>query len=245
MFIDDFRTNDLVYFNDDFGIAIDIDRRRLLIFEKNVLQRERSGWAHEDMPLSDFLGAREQVMEAGRFLSGGTRHVGLTGAAEAIGGGLAASVENARARARAREETGIELQFRSVSRPILFLKVEFADVRARLFEALRQVLEDGEMKEAYRVIPRAVDRAYHRPTQAEMAEGEAANLRWSDLPAAAFLALLFVGLLYTFAEAALPLWLHTDTSLVLFHVPLGLLLSYLALRRIKRSLHRWRHRRSA
>lgn len=158
IFIEDFENDDVVYFRDNIGMAINIEKKSLLLFE-----RIGGDWYDDALPLSDLRDVKNISIEAAEYIN-----QNQFGGARGIGQGVAVAIRNASEQSKARRGTGVELHFRSVERPSFLINIADEQERARLMEALRQVNSDGYMKTPYRVIPNDVREAYRRITQVDI-----------------------------------------------------------------------------
>lgn len=164
VYIEDFTEDDLVYFHRTIGIAINIEKQSLILFER--VGRE---WYDQTLPLSNLRNATEINVEAAEYIN-----QNQFGGARGIGHGVANAIRNATEQSKARRGTGIKLSFRSVERPSFLINITDETERARLMEALQQAISDGKMQTPYRVIPDGVCEAYRRPTKADLEKADAA-----------------------------------------------------------------------
>ncbi|WP_299733104.1 hypothetical protein [uncultured Tateyamaria sp.] len=157
LYLDDFSQDDVMFFTSDVGLAINIAKDRLILF------RYKDEWSHAIHALSYLHQVQESVGQAEEFF-----RVGGSGGARGIGEGVGLAIRNSRAKSRASAETGIKLSLRSTKEPTLFLNILDQTRRERLFEALRQVLNDGVVSTPYRISGNYVSTQYRRPTPAEL-----------------------------------------------------------------------------
>ena len=162
VFTHDFESDDVVFFTRDAGLAINVSKARLIIFEKVL-----GLWNDETAKLNMLRGARELNPTA----AGDVYYSSGVGA-RAIGQSVANAISAATDAAKIRNGTGVELSFRSVHKPVLFLQIFDGRTRQKLMEALRQVLEDGKVFTAYRDIPDEVREAFRERTDEEIKQGE-------------------------------------------------------------------------
>ncbi|MFV1463170.1 MULTISPECIES: hypothetical protein [unclassified Phaeobacter] len=162
VFTHDFEADDVVFFTRDAGFAINVSKARLIIFEKAL-----GLWNDETVKLHMLRGAREHTPSTAgdMYYSSG---VGSRAIGQSVANAIRATVDAA----KIRNGTGVELSFRSVNKPVLFLQVLDGQTRMKLMEALRQVLEDGRVYTAYREISDDVKEAFRERTDEEIEQGE-------------------------------------------------------------------------
>ena len=166
LYIDDFEHDDLVVFGKSKGVSINLELQRVLLF-----QRSPQGWIEEEFKLGDLRGVTERITEADQiYMIGG-------GGARGIGQSIGAAARNSLENQKAKKTTGIELQIRSTDTPRFFLNILDPSYREASLEAFRQVLEDGKMERPFRRIPKDVTDAYYRPTEEDLAEATATEVR--------------------------------------------------------------------
>jgi len=158
LFIEDFENDDVVYFRKNIGLAINIRKQSLLLFE-----RVRGEWFDATLPLSDLRHASEIKVQAAEYY-----RLSSSRGARGIGEGVGMAIRNSSEQSKARRETGVELHFRSVERPSFLINIVDNRERAQLREALRQAISDGKMVTPFRVIPNDVREAYSPITQADI-----------------------------------------------------------------------------
>ncbi|MEP3198210.1 MAG: hypothetical protein ABJO57_10095 [Lentilitoribacter sp.] len=163
LFFDDFEGDDLVFFTDNSGIAINLSNGRVLLFQSTL-----GHWAEEEYLLSDIRNAHENAPVADHHYAMGN----LQGS-QGVGLGLGIAIKNASAQKKANQESGIIIDLKSTALPSFLIHVEDTSTRRSLMEALRQVLRDGDLRVPFRRIPLSVSQAYHRPTETEIATEEA------------------------------------------------------------------------
>ena len=197
IYLDEFDQDDLVYFSDRDGIAVNLEEKRMILFQKSV-----HGFSSVKMPIDDLVSAQVSVVTPGRHIAGHSGRVGVSGAAEALGGGLGAARLNSKAKADARKATGIELRIRSIDNPKRFLQIADERERNSVAEALRQILEEGRMPEPYRLIPGIVRVKHRRPTEGDIEREKALSLTPRDYAIAVGIIVIgFLPLAIIFEEA--------------------------------------------
>jgi hypothetical protein len=127
MFVDEFGNDDILFFTEKSGIAINIAKDRLLIFKKVSI------WFDEEFSLTDIRGTTEVIYQANELaVTGGRRDAKTV---------LAVAFSNSRENTKAQNSTGVQLSLRSTKTPNVFLNAPDNDKRASLMEAIRQALE--------------------------------------------------------------------------------------------------------
>lgn len=172
LFFDDFQMDDVVYFTNDFGITINVAKDRFIVF------RHGGTWTHDIHSLSYLHRIQDCVGQAEEFF-----RIGAAGGARAIGEGVGLAIRNSREKTRASAETGIKLSLRSTKEPTLFLNILDQTRRERLFEALRQVVNDGGVNSPYRIFNSQVSMQYRRPSATELEHRKAyaaKQARWAE-----------------------------------------------------------------
>jgi len=167
LYLEDFENDDLVFFRNDFGFAINIKNQSFLLF-----QQINGDWYDDKLPLSDLRKATETALEAGEYYT-----ENQFGGARGIGQPAGVALRNSIEKSKAKNSTGITLHFKSIERPTFFLNITDENERLRLMEALRQALSDGKMQTPYRVISSEIEDIFHRPTEEDIVEAEKAEIR--------------------------------------------------------------------
>ncbi|WP_417794784.1 hypothetical protein [Terasakiella pusilla] len=154
MYLDEFETDDLVFFAGNTGVSINIDQKRLVLFW--AIGRE---WSTETLALDILRGATEKVVSPSEFFSLGVSPIGET---------IGIAIRNSMEKSKAKNATGVELKLRSTDVPTFFLNVSEDTTRASVMEAFRQVLEEGGVVKPYRNISQAIRYEFKRPTVEEL-----------------------------------------------------------------------------
>lgn len=181
-YTEDFKQDEFIYFSmaSGEGIAVNLQKNRVILFSQRAPENERGGWVEEMFSIDDLVQATTRAVTPVRHFSGSGSHGGVAGAANALGDGLATSILNKRAKADARDSTGVELHVKTVDRPRRFFIIDDEQERNSVSEAFRQILHDRQMNKPYRVIPHRIGKALRRPTEDEIAEAEAVSMKNKD-----------------------------------------------------------------
>ena len=131
------------YFSKKSGVAIDAKKDSVIAFT-----RLSGRWIYERLSFSDIRDVEtiKKEYSADRLPS---RVVGI---GNSIGTGIADTVQMA----KARRESGISFEFRSLDNPTFFISIPNDKERSRIFEAIRQIIEGSLKSERFTEIPQNI-----------------------------------------------------------------------------------------
>lgn len=152
----EFANDDVVYFNETSGLAINVQKRRVILFQKVSGTWSWDEFHHTDIrDIERVLTTPDQYIHSG---SGGTKGIG-----EALGAGIKNSLE----KQKAHKNTGIMIRIKSIEKPSFFISIPDERERHTLFEALSQFVESASINGEFRKIPSFISRSFHMPTESE------------------------------------------------------------------------------
>lgn len=141
IYIDEIRKHEIVYFTNNGGIALDHARNSLIVFTK-----KGTSWTTKRFAAKDI---RSVGVEKVDFDPGHELPSGIIGIGHSLGRGLADTVRAS----RARRQTGVSLEIRSIDMPQIFLVIPDDAARAKIYEAVRQSFEGGLGGRIFHEIP--------------------------------------------------------------------------------------------
>jgi hypothetical protein len=152
LYTDEFEDDDLIYFTEDKGLTVNIEAKRLLLFEKTP-----EGWVDSTYELQELRRVQEHVPDTVEYYSTQT-----PGGVAGIGHSIGIALRNTLEARKAKMTSGVVLNLRDVEMPRFFIAVPDSQTRASLMEAFRQILEDGAMETSLGTLPMGVAKAYER-----------------------------------------------------------------------------------
>ena len=156
IYFDEISNDDILIFTPNAGISINLSKDRFLVFTKAT-----SKWKMSSYSLEDFRSFEVHTPGADEFVTFGR---------QGIGAALGVAARNASEKKKARSATGININLRRTDRPSLFLNITDERKRASATEALRQLCEEGRLREPYSTGEKNIATAWRRPTEEEVNE---------------------------------------------------------------------------